>query len=148
MSTILTNQTDDMPYSLTTALPSQLEQVALMYRRCIDALDEAGIHQWDDRYPNRETFERSIAAGTLYVLWGEAELAGAVILDEHQASDWQAVNWRFQKSRTLVIHALAIDPLMQGRGLGKRMLEACEAHARRNGYEQIRLDVFSENPFA
>lgn len=48
----------------------------------------------------------------------------------------------------LLIWSVAVDPTQQGAGLGRRLLEFAEAHARKSGLTEIRLytnALFTEN---
>ena len=127
---------------------AELDEVWQMYQQCISTLNEAGIFQLDENYPSLRTLERACAAQSLFALRDDGQLAGAVILDEQQAAEWSEVHWQLTEGKTLVIHALAIPALQQGRGYGRRLLQSCEAYATTNGYQQIRLDVYSGNPVA
>lgn len=80
------------------------------------------------------------AAGLLqnYDVWvvdgAEDGLAGALVLRE--ADDH------------LLIWSVAVDPTQQGAGLGRRLLDFAEAHARKAGLTEIRLYTnadFTEN---
>lgn len=80
------------------------------------------------------------AAGLLqnYDVWvvdgAEDGLAGALVLRE--ADDH------------LLIWSVAVDPTQQGAGLGRRLLEFAETHARKAGLAEIRLytdALFTEN---
>ncbi len=44
-----------------------------------------------------------------------------------------------RRAADLMIESIATDPAVQGRGLGRAMLEAAEAQARSLGYDVIRL---------
>jgi ribosomal protein S18 acetylase RimI-like enzyme len=43
------------------------------------------------------------------------------------------------------IEVIAVEPTAQGRGLGRRLLQATEAWARGRGYRRITLNVFATN---
>ena len=129
--------------------PSDLEAVLRLYRNCITDLEEKGLYQWDNRYPNRETFEKSINEGSLYLFPdGNSTLAGSVILNEIQSREWAPVKWNYRDGKILVIHALAVDPACRGLGYGRLILNLCEEFGRRNRYGIVRLDVFPENKAA
>ncbi len=184
---------------LHLATNSDLPAIEALYQRAIADLNSRGLFQWNDKYPNRQTYERAIAAGTMFVyheqvqvqvqdqdqdsrssskhlgrgedqvqdsrssskhlgrredqesssssksLEREGQLLGAVILDENQAKEWEAIDWQLTGGRILVIHALVVDPGIQGKGLGKTLLGLCEQYAVENGYAIIRLDAFREN---
>ncbi len=135
--------------NMIKAASAELEILNKLYTDCIDHLNKNGIFQWDGSYPNKNTCMKSIAEESHYIFQNDAdEPVGAVVLNELQADEWKAISWKYQEDKTLIIHALAIDPLSQGRGYGQRILEMCEEYGREQGYTAMRLDAFSENPAA
>jgi len=130
---------------LRKATLQDLEQIELLYRSCINALNERGIFQWNEAYPNRQTFVDSIGREEMFLFHDEETLVGAVMLNTVQADEWEAIPWLFTEEKPLVIHGLVVSPLTQGRGYGKLLLAQCEDYARKNGFTAMRLDAFPEN---
>ena len=110
-------------------------------------LDSAGIHQWDDRYPDQATVQNDIDAQSLYVIEIGEKLAGMITLNDKESPEYQSIHWQFS-GRVRVIHRLTIDPSHQRQGLASRLLEFAESNAKSLGYDTIRLDAFSQNPAA
>lgn len=127
---------------------NQFSDVAELMQRSIEVLNTQGIFQWDDQYPNRAFILEAITDGNLYVFIIDATIVGCVVLDEWQAPEWDKVPWRPTNSPVLVIHALAIDPFLQGQGYGLALLHACEELALEYGYGSLRLDVYEGNAVA
>lgn len=128
---------------LKKATIGQLDEITAVYLRSKKDLDENGLLQWDDHYPGREYFEEQIGYGDLYCLYSDGELSGAVTLNTWQAAEWSEIPWKYDEE--LVVHALFLDPMKQGKGLGTRFLEKCEEYAAENGYLSIRLDAYARN---
>lgn len=133
---------------LIQATPEHLEAAAALMERVKDALTAEGIFQWDERYPNRDFIHEAINDGNLYVFLADGVMVGSVVLDEWQVPEWDKIHWQEAESSALVIHALVIEPRLQGRGYGATLLRACEHLALENGYKSLRLDVFAGNPAA
>jgi ribosomal-protein-alanine acetyltransferase len=55
--------------------------------------------------------------------------------------------WRRQ-SRQGHLYTIAVDPDFHGQGIGKQLLLACEAEARRRGCDRIALEVRQDNESA
>lgn len=51
----------------------------------------------------------------------------------------------YDKAVLHLCHTLATNPDVQGKGIGKQMVEFCIRYAKENGYKAIRLDVVPEN---
>ena len=131
--------------NIVLASENHLNSIDKMYKDCIKYLNEKKLFQWDDTYPNREFFIKSIKNKDLYILMIEKKIIGAVALNEEQAPEWKTVKWKNKEGKFLVIHALAIHPDYQNNGYGKILYNFCENFAITNKYDGIRLDAFSEN---
>lgn len=126
------------------AQQKDLDKINTLYMNCINDLNRKKIFQWDEKYPNKQTFETSISNQQLFIFEEDKMLIGAVILNEIQAEEWQAMPWKSNGS-ILAIHALAINCMVQSRGYGQKVLDECEIYGIQNGYNVMRLDAFSEN---
>jgi ribosomal protein S18 acetylase RimI-like enzyme len=133
---------------LVQANLDHFDKVTALIERVKEALVAQGIFQWDEYYPNRAFIREAITDGNLYVFVVDENIIGSVVLDEWQSPEWDPINWQETESPVLVIHALAIDPRLQGRGYGAALLRACEQLASEHGYGCVRLDVFAGNPAA
>jgi ribosomal protein S18 acetylase RimI-like enzyme len=132
-----------MNIQLKQANPDHLDTIMDVYLRCKKDLDEKGLLQWNEVYPSREYFEEEMTDGNLYVLMIDENIAGSATLNEWQSPEWSEIPWKLENE--WVIHALFLDPLQQGNGLGKIFMEKCEEFAREKGFESIRLDAYSRN---
>ena len=137
-----------MTLRLVRAGDGDVDAVFALYQRCTAALLAAGIRQWDDRYPNRATAADTVARGDLFHLVdGAGARAGAVTLNALAAPEYAPIPFACE-GPALVIHALVIDPLRQGGGLGRAAMDTCEAYAREHGHRCVRLDAYPGNPAA
>jgi ribosomal protein S18 acetylase RimI-like enzyme len=114
---------------------------------CTRTMRNNGINQWDDIYPNEEVVMKDVHDLSLYVLEENDLCIGAVSLNQEQDAAYQQVNW-LGGEPVLVVHRLCIDPKYQGGGLGSRLMDFAEEHAKRNAYASIRLDAYTGNPTA
>ena len=133
---------------LIQVTPEHLEETAALIERVKESLVAQGIFQWDEHYPSRAFIREAIMDGNLYVFVVDENIIGSVVLDEWQSPEWDAINWQETESPVLVIHALTVEPRLQGRGYGSALLRACEQLASEHGYGGVRLDVFAGNPAA
>lgn len=133
---------------LIQATPEHLEAAAALMERVKESLIAQGIFQWDEHYPSRDFLHEAISDGNLYIFLADGAMLGSVVLDEWQTPEWDAINWQETELPVLVVHALVIEPRLQGRGYGAALLRACEQLAVENGYGCLRLDVFTGNPVA
>ncbi len=100
---------------------------------------------WDKNYPNKEFIINHLNKKVLFVLLYSNKIIGAVVLNQEQSIEWNDIKWTGDIDKSLVIHAMIIDPKMQGRGFGSKFLEFCEQQAIIHGLKYIRLDAFKKN---
>lgn len=116
--------------------------------RCITAMRAAGIDQWDEIYPNRDTFEHDVRTDTAYVLRLDAEIVAMYVLNNQQDPEYGDVPWVYPARNVCVVHRLMVHPGHSGRGYAWRLMHDAEDRARVAGANVIRLDVFDANPRA
>ena len=104
--------------------------------------------QWvEGLYPTRETAERGVSAGTMYVLEEGGRAAASMILNSFQPEEYYEIPWLYPAgdSEVLVIHTLCVSPAASGRGLGTRMADFAVGFAHGRGMGVIRLDTNVKN---
>lgn len=129
------------------AKPRELPLITLIYKRAIDEMLSRKIYQWDQIYPNARFLKKSMEKGELYVFTRKQDVVGSVVLNSVESDEWAFIPWKYSPP-ALVIHALAIDPSVQGQGLGSLALAWIERFASENKYRSIRLDLFPGNKAA
>jgi ribosomal protein S18 acetylase RimI-like enzyme len=110
-------------------------------------MDEQGIHQWDEIYPDEKTIKNDIKKQQLYLLEDGGHICGIIALNEVQEPEYKNVKWKFD-GRALIVHRLAIEPSCQRKGLARMLMQFAHKFATEQGYEIIRLDAFIHNPAA
>ncbi len=108
-------------------------------------LDEQGIFQWTNNYPTLAIVENDIDEGNLYCAILENQCVGIINISEEQEPEYDRIAWKNNNGKILVIHRLAVDPLFQGKGIAKKLMDFAEQFGIRNNYPSVRLDAFSEN---
>jgi ribosomal protein S18 acetylase RimI-like enzyme len=139
---------EGMKIAFFLAKVEHIDAVVDIITQCQDELTTRGILQWDALYPNRTFFEQAVSEGSLFVMVEGEVVVAVAVLDERQATEWDAVVWQNVAGRNLVVHSFAVLPSSQGKGYGTTMLGFCETFAREAGYTDLRLDAFSENEAA
>ncbi len=91
-----------------------------------------------------ETTRKRAAEGQCYVAVLGKELVGTVTVCgpyDMDSAPWTAdVPW-FRERDTAHFHQFAVDPRMQGQGVGRRLIQACEQWALESGYRRMALDT-------
>jgi ribosomal protein S18 acetylase RimI-like enzyme len=84
--------------------------------------------------PMLADYVRLISQGEVYVLAADAEITGLLALEA--------------QDQALFIENIAVDPAVQGQGLGRRLIAFAEQYARERGLREARLytnEVMVEN---
>lgn len=130
------------------AVPEDIEEITALVRAAVAEMERNGINQWDDIYPTEEDFSEDISKGEQYI--GTADGKTAVIYAINQSCDDEYKNgeWQYPDEPFAVIHRLCVSPAFQHMGIAAQTVLHIEKQLREQGIKAIRLDVFTENPYA
>ena len=87
-------------------------------------------------------------SGNLFVGIINKEIAVVYVLNKNQDDAYFSASWEYTGENFCIIHRLCVNPKFQNQGVAKNTLRHIEDELVKNGVEEIRLDVFSKNPFA
>lgn len=124
---------------------SQIEQILALTKACGKKMNEEGIFQWNETYPNSEVFQNDIERGELYVFILKDTIVGCIVISTKMDEEYKAVKWLTQTSNHYYIHRLAVHPNYQGKGIARSLMDFTENMAIQNNIASIRLDTFSKN---
>lgn len=121
------------------------EDVLALAQACAEHLQDRGIDQWDAMYPDRTTIDSDIRSRATFVALSDFRVVAAIVVDESQDPGYAYVAWQFTTGSIAVVHRLMVHPELEGVGMGRKLMEFAEKHARSLGYTAIRLDAFTKN---
>lgn len=127
---------------------TDLDAIFELVTSAIEEMEREGIHQWDNVYPAKPDLKADIESDTLTVGIIEDDIAVIYVISKDHDEQYKNGRWQFSDSDFRVIHRLCVSPKYQHRGLAKQALSHIEDHLRNIGVDSIRLDVFTENPYA
>lgn len=130
------------------ASENDIEEICRLVKGAIDVMEKNGIPQWDEVYPAREDFFNDIKAESLYAGIIDGKIAVIFALNKCQDEAYFAADWTYRGENFCVIHRLCVNPEFQNQGIAKKTLNYIEEKLSGEGIESIRLDVFTQNPFA
>ncbi len=125
-----------------------LDAICSLIQQAIDEMERHGIYQWDDIYPARKDFEEDIEKKTLYLAFVEEKLAALYVISGECDEQYRNGQWKYDERSAFVLHRLCVSPFFQNQKIGKTVLQHIEEQVKDMGYNSIRLDTFTENPFA
>lgn len=130
------------------AVPADLPEVLALFQAATKQMDEQNIPQWDDLYPNREILASDIARGELTVCRVGENIACVFVLSIQFDEEYVQGFWRYPDARFCVLHRLCVHPAFQNRRVAQRAMDYIEQTLKSKGFESVRLDAFSLNPYA
>ena len=135
------------PNSIRLAGINDLARVVAIVTDAVCHMNDQGIYQWDDLYPNTSILQADIENRDMYVIENSSGIVGLISLNEEQHPEYEDVPWTIT-GRALIIHRLTIAPEHQGKKLASRLMDFAEIEIAPSGYDTIRLDAFTQNPAA
>lgn len=131
-----------------TANEDDLDEVCSMVQDAVAHMIEQNIFQWDELYPVREDFAADIARQQLTVGVADGRIAVIYVLNQECDAEYADGDWKYKDEPFYVIHRLCVSPGFQRMGIAENTLRHIEETLAAMGICEIRLDVFSGNPFA
>lgn len=117
------------------------------YVRVIANMQEQGIDQWDELYPNSADIAADIAEDALWVGEIDGKLAITFAVNTTCEEEYDVCPWVFPDEPYIVVHRLAVNPEFQRQGVAKNAMAFVENSAKEKGIRTIRLDTFCGNPY-
>ena len=126
----------------------QTEEVFSVFSAAIINMEKQEIHQWDEVYPDKATIAEDIARNQMYIGKIDNNIAVCFVLSEEYDEEYKNGQWKWPEARFCVIHRLCVSPDFQNQGIAAKTLNYIENLCKSQGYDSIRLDCFTENPFS
>lgn len=137
-----------MQIDFRKANSKDLDEVCTMVQAAVAHMTEQNIFQWDELYPAREDFAEDIAKRQLTVGVADGRIAVIYVLNQECDAEYADGDWKYKDEPFYVIHRLCVSPGFQRMGIAGNTLRHIEETLADMGICEIRLDVFSGNPFA
>ncbi|MCH5342559.1 MAG: GNAT family N-acetyltransferase [Acetatifactor sp.] len=126
-----------------------LDEIFQIFQRAIKRMDEHNIPQWDDIYPDKETFRQDIIKQELHVgVIASDEIVSVYVVNQECDPQYQMGSWSCPFTSCRIIHRLCVNPAFQNRGVGRQTMEHLERELYSQGVRSIRLDAFMQNPYS
>lgn len=124
-----------------------IQKIMSIIKKAQKWLKEQGIDQWQNNYPNPEIIEKDIENEESYVLVDDKEIVGTTVLSFAGEDTYDIIykgEWVIDKDYA-VIHRIAVDMSLRGKGLASIMLEQMEDVCRCKGVKSIKVDTHQQN---
>lgn len=125
-----------------------LEEIWNLVQNAVNTMVSQNILQWDEVYPDEAVLQKDIEKSQLYVGIVDEQIAVIYVLNQECEAEYKNGNWKYENKPFCVVHRLCVNPLFQNRGIGRAAMLHIEKELAERGISAIRLDAFTENPFA
>lgn len=125
-----------------------LTEIVELVKAAIVHMESCDIRQWDEIYPTAEDFVSDISEGQLFVGTVNGNIVVTYTLSSLSDEAYSNGTWRMPEKSYIVLHRLCVHPNVQNLGIAQRTMRHIEQQVIRLGIDAIRLDVYSQNPFA
>lgn len=134
--------------TILRASPGAHTELVQLYQGATAEMNANGIPQWDELYPSAAVLQTDLEQQQLYIGKMDNEIACAFVLNHSCDPEYADGLWAYPERPFLVLHRLCVHPKFQQQGLAKRAMQEVEPLVQAQGYRALRLDVFSQNPYA
>jgi len=130
------------------AITKDINTVVDIFRNAINVMDQNGISQWDDIYPDEKILSEDIQNNQMFVGEIGDKIVSVFVLNQECDEEYKNGNWKYKQSSFAVVHRLCVTANFQNMGVGTKTMNIIEEMLKKNNIESIRLDAFSLNPYA
>lgn len=134
---------------LRTAQPDDAAAVQGAYRQIKSHLAQTvDYRHWHtEGHPTPEMITDWIEEGNLYIAESGTDVAGVMVLDHETGEGYDTAAWSVEagEGQALIVHALGVSPLFQGRGVAGFLIDSAVRIAQERGCVAVRLDVLVDN---
>jgi len=133
-------------YRASLATSADIDAVHALLTRAGEGLAALGFKNWVPAYP-RERLVESVQAGALWVVrrQGTGELLATYTLRTAPIHPYVGIGWGTSEVEARYLGRLAVDPAVQGTGIGRWCLAHIAAYCTQEGDASIRCDVLQTN---
>ena len=129
---------------------SDISDAGRFYDRVVSWMDQndRNYPKWVYKgYPTEKSVRLMTAQKSQYLCIENERIIGAFALNADPQGNYQKGRWRkkLPDGDYMVLHTLAIDPKMQGTGVGSEVISFCVEKAKEEGYQALRVDIVPDN---
>lgn len=134
---------------IVKATELDLDSIESIYNRIHDN-EEKGLTTigWiRNTYPTRLTANEAINRGDLFVMKDNNKVVAVAVLNQIQVDVYKNIAWKHEANdeEIMVIHGLAVDPVLNGKGYGRQFVAYYEEYATEHNCFELRMDTNARN---
>ena len=129
---------------ITQAKDTDFIEILYLLRVCILDMNQNGFKHWNSVYPGPDIIQKDLTKSSIYLVKDKGVCKGMVTLDSEEPEEYKDIKWTSSAKKPLFLHRLAVHPIWQGQGIARKLMTFAEEFARKNGFDALRIDVFSD----
>lgn len=122
--------------------------VEKLYQEAREFLHSQGVDQWQDGYPNGETFRADVSEGNAWVLEDQGQVVGTAYLGMGKEPTYAKIyegTWGEEPETYAFLHRIAVAGSCKGKGAAEMFFQQLEREARARGLNVLRGDTHRDN---
>ncbi len=126
---------------ITKASIDDVDDIINIVNQAKTYLKSQNIDQWQDGYPDKDTFLNDINKENLYIVKEENTVLGVFALANYEGNYDTIYHGKWRRDKTyVVVHRIAIDNQFKGKGVAKYIFDYVK-----DKYSYIRIDTHKDN---
>lgn len=131
---------------LTAAKQQDLPCIMELIEQAKAFLKESGVDQWQDGYPEQSHIEKDMKNGAGYICVDQGQMVGYLCVDYNGEPAYDGLNGAWLSIQPyVVVHRLALDNRVKGRGLASEVFRLVEEMSRKRGIHSFKIDTDEGN---
>ena len=130
------------------AYPNEIKRIMEIIQDAKESLAQRQVDQWQDGYPNRETFLADVGRGESWVLEEGGQVAATACLGLGREPTYDIIYegaWGTEAPEYAFLHRIAVSGACKGKGVPSLFFQELERQARERGLPCLRGDTHREN---
>lgn len=127
--------------------PEDIPEIMNIIRDAQASMKLLGISQWQNGYPNENSFAKDIAEGISHVYEEDGEIVATAAIFTAPEPDYAKIydgEWKTSGDYG-VVHRIAVKKEVKRGGYASKMIEYAAELTRQAGYGSIRIDTHEGN---
>ena len=133
-------------YTFRQTREEDLQTIMAIIREVQTNFRLAGIDQWQDGYPNEETFRADMQRGESYVLLKENAVVATAMVSFRGEPTYEKIDGAWLTDQAyVVVHRIAVQPSMRGQRLTDCIFKHVSQMCKEKGVTRQRIDTHADN---
>ena len=115
------------------AQKNDLNRILQITSLCAREMCSRNVFQWNEHYPDRQSFVSDINSSELYVYCIKDKVVGCISICTFMDEVYKQVSWKTTGNNSIYIHRLAVDPEFQKKGIGNKLMDFAEKKSKLAG---------------